>query len=69
MRNVLAVVPKGTQEMVASIIRTIFAHPTLAGATARRSPRFAGTHKARVSTFHEVSLGAERRRSTHSACE
>lgn len=27
MRNVLAVVPKGTQEMVASIIRTIFAQP------------------------------------------
>ena len=27
MRNVLAVVPKGSQEMVASIIRTIFAQP------------------------------------------
>jgi transposase-like protein len=27
MRNVLAVVPKGTQDMVASIIRTIFAQP------------------------------------------
>lgn len=27
MRNVLAVVPKGSQETVASIIRTIFAQP------------------------------------------
>jgi len=27
MRNVLAVVPKGSQEMVAPIIRTIFAQP------------------------------------------
>ncbi len=27
MRNVLSTVPKGSQEMVASIIRTIFAHP------------------------------------------
>ena len=27
MRNVLAVVPKGSQDMVASIIRTIFAQP------------------------------------------
>jgi putative transposase len=29
MRNVLAVVPKGTQDMVASIIRTIFAQPDI----------------------------------------
>jgi len=27
MRNILAVVPKGSQEMVASIIRTVFAQP------------------------------------------
>jgi len=27
MRNVLAVVPKGSQDMVASIIRTVFAEP------------------------------------------